>query len=132
MNLSSVELPSNRKFGFFLTVIFLAACSYFFFVGTVTTAGIFGSLAMLFLLVTIAKDDVLLPLNKLWMRIGLLLGMIVSPIVLGLIFFVLFTPIALIMRVIGRDELRLRLSEKESHWNERGTATQTDPFKYQF
>tara|TARA_B100000686_G_scaffold295604_1_gene326586 strand:+ start:190 stop:588 length:399 start_codon:yes stop_codon:yes gene_type:complete len=132
MNLSSVELPSNRKFGFFLTVIFLAACSYFFFVGTVTTAGIFGSLAMLFLLVTIAKDDVLLPLNKLWMRIGLLLGMIVSPIVLGLIFFVLFTPIALIMRVIGRDELRLRLSEKESHWIERGTATQTDSFKYQF
>ena len=132
MNLSSVELPSNRKFGFFLTVIFLAACSYFFFVGTVTTAGIFGSLAMLFLLVTIAKDDVLLPLNKLWMRIGLLLGMIVSPIVLGLIFFVLFTPIALIMRVIGRDELRLRLSEKESHWIERGTATQTDSIKYQF
>jgi len=66
------------------------------------------------------------------MRFGLLLGMIVSPIVLGLIFFALFTPIALFMRLFGRDELRLRLREKSTHWVRREETTQTNSFKHQF
>jgi hypothetical protein len=132
MNLSEVELPSNRKFGFFFSAIFLIACIYFSFEDGITAAYIFAALAVLFFVITIIKADVLFPLNKLWMRIGLLLGMIVSPIVLGLIFFTLFTPIAILMRLFSRDELRLRFSEKNSHWIKREATTQSDSFKHQF
>ena len=85
-----------------------------------------------FVVVTIVKADILLPLNKLWMRFGLLLGMIVSPIVLGLIFFGMFTPIAVLMRMSGRDQLRLKFNNKASHWISRSALIQSDSFKYQF
>ena len=78
------------------------------------------------------KADLLHPLNKLWMRFGLLLGMIVSPIVLGAIFFLLFTPIAVLMRLFGRDELRLRFKKQSSHWIKREKETQSQSFKNQF
>ncbi len=133
MNLSHIELPSNRKFGFFFTAVFALACAYFFNEASNLVAYSFLVLAALFLAVTILKAEVLLPLNNLWMRFGLLLGMIVSPIVLGIIFFVLFTPISLLMKLFGRDELRLKLSDRTSHWKERSTdATQSEAFKHQF
>ena len=88
--------------------------------------------ALIFLLVTLVKSDALLPLNKLWMRFGLLLGMIVSPIVLGIIFFGLFTPIAILMRLSGRDELRLKFNQKASHWILRGEPIKSESFKHQF
>ena len=84
------------------------------------------------LFVTIVKADVLLPLNKLWFRFGLLLSTIVSPIVLGVIFFGIFTPIAVLMRMSGRDELRLKFNNKASHWISRSPPIQSDTFKHQF
>ena len=105
MKFSEVELPSNRKFGFFFTLVFAVAAAYFFEAVKMTWAYAFIAAALIFLIVTLVKSDALLPLNKLWMRLGLLLSMIVSPIVLGVIFFGLFTPIAILMRLSGRDEL---------------------------
>jgi len=87
---------------------------------------------LIFLLVTLLKSDVLLPLNKLWMRLGILLGMIVSPIVLGIIFFGLITPIAMLMRLSGRDELHLKFTQKTSHWISREEPVKSESFKYQF
>ncbi len=132
MNLSEVKLPSNRKFGFFFTAVFLIAAGYFWNNASTAIAHTFATLSALFFVITLFKADILLPLNKLWMRFGLLLGMIVSPIVLGLIFFVLFTPIAFAMRIFGRDELRLRFKGKSSHWIKREAPAQPDSFKYQF
>ena len=107
-----VELPSNKKFGFFFTLVFSIATGYFYTSSNSIWTYVFTVAAVVFFLVTVVKADLLLPLNKLWMRFGLLLGMIVSPIVLGVIFFFLFTPIAFIMRLIGRDELRLKFKNK--------------------
>ena len=104
MKFPEIELPSNRKFGFFFTFVFVVAATYFYYSANVTWTFVFSAAALAFLLVTLIKSDALLPLNKLWMRFGLLLSMIVSPIVLGVIFFGLFTPYALIMRIFGRDE----------------------------
>lgn len=133
MNFSDLELPSNRKFGYFFTAVFGLATAYFSYVGAGKTSFILFLIAQLLLLTTAVNADWLLPLNKLWMRFGLLLGMIVSPVVMGIIFFGLFTPISLIMRLFGRDELRLKLTSRESHWKERdSSATQDDTFKYQF
>jgi uncharacterized membrane protein YjgN (DUF898 family) len=132
MKFSEVELPSNRKFGFFFTFVFAIAAAYFFYYVKMTWAYTFITAALVFLIVTLAKSDTLLPLNKLWMRFGLLLGMIVSPIVLGVIFFGLFTPIAAIMRLSGRDELRLKFSQKASHWITRSEPIKSESFKQQF
>ncbi len=132
MKLSEIELPSNRKFGFFFTFVFIVLAAYFYYSDNVAWAYSCIVAALLFLLVTLIKSDALLPLNKLWMRFGLLLSMIVSPIVLGVIFFGLFTPYALIMKVFGRDELRLKIKKVETHWKSRSqTMPQTD-FTQQF
>jgi hypothetical protein len=66
------------------------------------------------------------------MQFGLLLSKIVSPIVFGIIFFGLFTPIAILMRLWGRDELRLKFKRKTSHWISRSEPIQADSFKQQF
>ena len=132
MKFSEIQLPSNRKFGFFFTFVFAVAAAYFFNSTNMIWAYIFAIASLIFLVVTIAVADILLPLNKLWMRFGLLLGMIVSPIVLGIIFFGLFTPIAFFMRLSGRDELRLKLSKKASHWVSRSEPLKSESFKQQF
>ena len=71
MKFSEIELPSNRKFGFFFTFVFAAVAAYFYYSTNVTWAYVFIAAALVFLLVTLIKSDALLPLNKLWMRFGL-------------------------------------------------------------
>ncbi|MEM9604780.1 MAG: SxtJ family membrane protein [Pseudomonadota bacterium] len=127
------ELPTNRRFGAFFTTVFAGVAAYFWLtdgrVGAVVALGVAG----LLLICTLTKPDLLLPLNRLWMRFGLLLGAIVSPIVLGIVFFLLFTPVALVMRVAGRDELRLRPRRLASYWTLREIdADRLDAFKNPF
>ena len=132
LNKTDLQLPSNRKFGFFFTFVFAAAAAYSYYAANVTWAYVFNVTTLIFLLITLVKSDALLPLNKLWMRFGLLLSMIVSPIVLGTIFFGLFTPIAMLMRLNGRDELRLKFTQKASHWISRGEPIKSGSFKHLF
>jgi len=132
MKFSEIELPSNRKFGCFFTFVFAVVAAYFYYSANVSWAYVFIAAALMFLLVTLVKSDALFPLNKAWMRFGLLLGMIVSPIVLGIVFFGLFTPIALLMRLSGRDELRLKFTKKASHWVSRLEPFKSESFKRQF
>jgi hypothetical protein len=132
MNLPEVELPSNKKFGYFFTFIFALLAAFFYSNSTEIWTYILTVISVILLVTTIIKADVLLPLNKLWMLFGLLLGMIVSPIVLGVIFFGLFTPIAFLMRLSGRDEMRLKFKNKKSHWISRGEPIEADSFKNQF
>jgi hypothetical protein len=132
MKFTEIKLPSNRNFGFFFTFVFVVVAAYYYYLGNVTWTYVFIAAAMIFLLVTLIKSAALLPLNKLWMRFGLLIGLIVSPIVLGIIFFGMFTPIAMLMRLSGRDELQLKFSHKVSHWITRGEPIKSESFKHQF
>jgi len=132
MKFSDIELPSNKKFGFFFTFVFAILAFYFLFIDSILWAQALAILAVLFLLITVTIPQVLLPLNKLWMRFGLLLGMIVSPIVLGIIFFGLVTPYGVVMGMFGRDELRLKFTKKSSHWISRSESIKSDSFKNQF
>jgi len=131
--IDSLELPSNAKIGYLFTVIFGLLGIYFlsedFFAESLFLMG----MSMTFLLIVLIKADLLYSLNKLWMQFGLLLGMIVSPIVLGIIFFAIFTPIGILTRMFGRDELRIRLIDRDSYWKKRDSDTvQQDAFKHQF
>jgi hypothetical protein len=132
MKFSEIELPSNRKFGFFFTFVFVMVAAYLYYSANVSWAYVFIAAASIFLLITLVKSDALLPFNKLWMRFGFILSMIVRPIVLGVIFFGLFAPIAMLMRLSERDELRLKFSQKASHWISRGTSIKSESFKNQF
>ena len=132
MNSSEVKLPSNKKFGFFFALVFVIATGYFYTNSSLIWAYISSVTALIFFIVAVVKADLLLPLNKLWMRFGLLLGMIVSPIVLGAMFFGIFTPIAIFMRLRGRDELRLKFKAKISHWISRDKQFQANSFKNQY
>ncbi len=132
MDLSQVELPSNRKFGFFFSAVFLLAAFYSYYITSYLWLITFGTICIILLIITFINADLLTSLNKLWMKIGLLLGMVVSPLVMGLIFFGIFTPTGVLMRISGRDELRLRSSNKTSYWLKRDTASQSYSFKNQF
>ena len=132
MNNSKINLPSNQKFGLFFSVVFSLFSAYFFYLENNFWSYIFGLLALVFIIMALIKNDLLGPLNKLWFKFGLLLGKIVSPVVMGLIFFGIFTPIAIIMKIIGRDELRLKYKNQSTHWIKRKTSNQSEFFKRQF
>ena len=66
------------------------------------------------------------------MKFGILLGVIINPIIMGIIFFGIFTPIAVLMRFFGRDELRLNFKKRKTHWINRETLNKFDFFKKQF
>jgi hypothetical protein len=119
MKLDDIELPSNRKFGWFATVVSALLAAYYYYKGVTTVVWVIAPMSIAILLVTTTKPDLLLPLNKLWALIGFLCGRVVSPLVLGILYFLLFTPIALILRITGRDELRLKRNDRGSYWRER-------------
>ena len=116
MRFAEVELPSNRRFGLFFACVFGLLAVYFYFNHAIFLFSTNVILSISFAVATVFKPIILLPFNKLWMRLGLLLGMIINPIVLGLIFFGLFMPLGLILRIFGRDELRLKVRNNVSHW----------------
>ena len=132
MKFSQVELPSNRKFGFFFTAVFLIAAAFSYSTGNLFVFYMMNIIGMIFFIITIVNANILLPLNKLWMGFGFILGMIISPIVLGVIFFGLFTPIGILTRIFGRDELRLSYKKKLSYWVYRETGEYTQSFKNQY
>lgn len=132
MKSPTIELPSNKKFGLFFSGLFLITSGYLYWVPNAEWAFFSFAMAIIFLAVSLLKDDLLLPLNWLWMRLGFLLGTIVSPIILGLIFFGLFFPMACVMRLGGRDELKLNRRDQKSYWVSRNDATQLGSFKNQF
>ncbi len=116
MNFDNIKLPSNRKFGFLFTIIFFLIGSYFFIKENSAIYFLSFTISLIFGIITIFNSNILLPLNKIWMRFGLLIGSIVSPIVLGMIFFIIFTPLSIIMKIIGRDELLIKLKKQVSYW----------------
>ena len=85
-------------------------------------------------LLILAQGSVIAPFNRAWFMLGILLGKIVSPIVLGVMFFLMITPVALLMRIKGRDVLRLRgMKDVSTYWVERGAAEPSaSSFKNQF
>ena len=116
MDFQKIELPSNRKFGFFFSFVFLLAYLYCLLNELWIYSYLLGLLCVSFFIVTLVKAELLLPLNKIWMSIGYLIGLVVSPIVLGILFFGLFTPIGAVIKVFGRDELRIKFVQKNSYW----------------
>jgi hypothetical protein len=108
-------LPSNRKFGALFALVFTGAAAYLYFEAS-SAWPIATLLALLFAAAALIAPTLLAPLNRLWFRFGLLLGRVVSPLVLGLIFFAIITPVSLIARLAGRDALLMKKRKVASYW----------------
>ena len=71
---------------------------------------------MIFLALGLINSKILNPLNNMWFKFGILLGKIISPLVMGVIFFFIVTPISIIMKILGKDILSLKKNNKRSYW----------------
>jgi hypothetical protein len=129
----TVKGSSDRTFGFVFAALFalLSGLGYFH---ESHRWPYWGGLAVMFLLLAFIAPRVLAPLNRLWMRFGLLLHLVVSPIILGLLFYGCITPIGFLMRLSGKDPLRRRYEPKaQSYWIVRSPpGPQPETFKDQF
>jgi len=126
----SVKISSNRSFGFVFFVVFLVISLW-----PLKSQGDLRLwafiLSLIFLVLGVLNSKFLTPLNKLWYKFGILLGSIVSPIVMGVVFFIVVTPIGLIMRFLGKDLLRINKNKFVStYWVNR--EKQNTTMKKQF
>ena len=129
----TLELPSDRKFGLFFSFIFLSVSLYFLFLSQTLLFLLLIGLSCILLFVSIIKPTYLSKYNKAWMYFGRVLGKVVSPIVLLLIYLIFFIPIGLYFKLVGRDELRLKNTNYASYWKERNyNNSEMDSFKNQF
>ena len=127
------HLPSNKKFGLFFSAIFVLIAVYAYLKFRVEFAIFALTTSTLFAIAAFLTPQILTPLNRLWFSLGLLLGKIVSPIVLGLIFFLLITPVSLVTRLFGRDELKIKKRTVESYWVDRSPpGPPSESFKNQY
>ena len=76
-------------------------------------------LSFLFLISGLVNANFLNPLNRAWIKFGEILGKIIAPVVMFLIFFVLITPYGFVIRIFGKDLLNIKLSNKTSYWIKR-------------
>ena len=119
--MDDIKISSNRSFGIVFFIVFILIAFYpLINQGEIRIWSVF--ISLLFLILGIINSKILTPLNKVWFKFGIFLGKIISPIVMGLIFFLVVTPIAFLMRMLKKDLLNLKFSKNNSYWIEK-----TDP-----
>lgn len=107
--------PSNKNFGLVFFFVFLIIYMYPLVHGDNLNIW-FLITAFVFLILGLLNSIILTPLNKIWFRFGIILAKIISPIIMGIIFFFIVTPTALLMRLIKKDLLNLKFDKKQSYW----------------
>ena len=116
--MDDVKISSNRSFGIVFFVVFLIIALFpLISDGNIRLWSLIVSLA--FLALGLLNSKFLSPLNKIWFKFGLFLGKIISPMVMGLIFFFVVTPIGILMRILKKDLLNLKLNNNKSYWIEK-------------
>ena len=116
--MDDIKISSNRSFGIVFFVVFLIIALYPL---TYSEEARVWSviISLIFLVLGLLNSKILTPLNKLWFKFGILLGKLVSPLIMGMIFFLVVTPIGLIMRLLGKDVLNLKYNKNKSYWIEK-------------
>ena len=116
--MDDVKIGSNRSFGIVFFVVFLIIATYPLINGDeLRLWSLIVSIVFLFL--GLVNSKILNPLNKLWFKFGIFLGKIISPLLMGIIFFLVVTPIGLLMRLLNKDLLNLRFNNNGSYWIEK-------------
>ena len=116
--MDDIKISSNRSFGIVFFVVFLLIAFYpLTYGGEIRIWSVITSL--IFLVSGLLNSKFLTPLNKLWFRFGIFLGKIISPVIMGIIFFLVVTPIGLFMKILGNDLLKLKYNNNKSYWIEK-------------
>ena len=118
MNHQSIQMSSNRSFGIVFFIFFLIIALWPLLNNNEIRLWSL-IISLIFLILGILNSRLLNPLNKLWMKFGLLLGRIISPIIMGIIYFFVVTPTGLIMKIFRKDLLSLKRNEEKSYWIEK-------------
>jgi hypothetical protein len=111
------NISSNRSFGIVFFVVFLLI-AVFPLANSEDLRKWSLIISLIFLILGLLKSKILTPLNKIWFKFGILLGKIVSPLIMGAIFFLVVTPIGIILRLMGKDVLNLKYNKNKSYWIE--------------
>ena len=115
------KLPSNRNFGFVFSIFFLLIYFYIYLNSEISLIWILIISAIFFILGAF-NSNLLNPLNKIWYKFGIILGKIISPFIMGFIFYFIITPTGIIMKVMNKDLLNLKFDKKEkSYWIKKST-----------
>ncbi len=116
--MDEIKISSNRSFGIVFFIVFLLIGTYPLLNNDHVRIWSL-IISIVFLILGLLNSKILLPLNKIWFKFGILLGKIISPLIMGLIFFVVVTPIGLLMRLFNKDLLSLKLNKNKSYWIEK-------------
>ncbi len=122
---SKIKISSNRNFGLvFFTVFIIIGLWPLLNDQSIRIWSIF--ISIIFLVLGLLNSNILTPVNKLWFKFGIILGAVVAPVVMGLVFFIVLTPIGLIMKLFGKDFLSIKFDKKKSsYWVKRDNPVGT-------
>ena len=113
--MDDIKIGSNRNFGIVFFIVFLLIALYPLTYGGEIRIWL-SIISLIFLVLGLLNSKILAPLNKLWFKFGIFLGKIISPLIMGIIFFLVVTPIGLLMRLFGKDLLNLKYNNNKSYW----------------
>ena len=112
---------SNRSFGLLFFVVFLVIAFWPLTKKSEINLYLI-SIALIFLVLGLLNSNILSPLNKAWIKLGEILGRIVAPVVMAIVYFIILTPISLLVRLFGKDLIGMKFSndiKKKSYWIKR-------------
>ena len=115
MKNKKIKISSNRSFGLLFFAIFLII-SFWPLLDDKDIRIWSLIISLIFLILGILNSNILKPFNKIWFKFGMFLGKIVSPIVIGLVYFLVVTPTGFIMRFLGKDLLKLKKNKNNTYW----------------
>ena len=116
--MNDIKIGSNKSFGIVFFIVFLIIALY----PLLNSEGIRVwsiIISLIFLILGLINSKILNPLNKLWFKFGILLGKIISPLVMGIIFFLVVTPIGILMKILKKDLLNLNYNNNKTYWIEK-------------
>ena len=116
--MDDIKISSNKSFGIVFFIVFLLISFYPLLDNESIRLWSF-LVSLIFLILGILNSKILSPLNRAWFKFGVLLGKVISPIIMGIIFFLVVTPTGFIMRLLGKDVLNLKFSGVKSYWIEK-------------
>ena len=116
---SNIKISSNRNFGLVFFFIFLVV-SIWPLTHNESPRIWSAIISLAFLILVLTRSKLLIPLNRLWAKFGIILGSIIAPIVMGVVFFLVVSPIGLVMKIMGKDLLNKKYDKKKrTYWIKR-------------
>ena len=118
MKTKDIKIGSNKSFGIVFAVVFSFIALWPLLKGNEIRLWSL-IISIIFLTLGLLNSKILTPLNKLWFKLGILLGNFIAPIIMGIIFFFVVTPTGIIMKLLRKDLIKLKKNNDESYWIEK-------------